>query len=132
MPLNQCLTLSSIVMKKLICTTVIFLCCSMFAFTQFEWQQVSSPTSENLVSIWFTDPLTGFIASEDATLLKTSDGGSTWTSFFSMPGMYLNAIHFSDSDHGCMVGWYLLGGADSSLILVTGPFSSLAGSCPTS
>ena len=44
----------------------------------FSWTQVSSPSSEYLTSISFSDSLNGVIAGYGHTILKTTDGGLTW------------------------------------------------------
>ena len=89
------------------------------SLSQSSWQVVNSPVSENLVSVCFTDLMHGFIVSENATFIKTTDGGTSWQTSFAWPGIYLNDVFFCDTNQGWSVGWFDNGGADSSLILKT-------------
>lgn len=84
---------------------------------QSSWQIVSSPVNENFVSICFLDESNGWIISETGTIVSTSDAGNIWETI-SYPDVHFRSIHFSDSDHGCIVGWQETP-ADSSLILTT-------------
>ncbi|HPO61840.1 MAG TPA: YCF48-related protein [Candidatus Kapabacteria bacterium] len=43
-----------------------------------EWKTIQSPTTNNLKSVFFIDQNTGWISGENATMFKTTDGGSTW------------------------------------------------------
>lgn len=43
------------------------------------WNQVAVPTQEKLNDIQFIDDQIGYIAGENLTLLKTTDGGINWT-----------------------------------------------------
>lgn len=43
------------------------------------WTQVSSPTDVTLTTVCFVDPQNGWIGGHEATLLRTRDGGDTWT-----------------------------------------------------
>lgn len=47
---------------------------------QTDFVKLNSPTSNRLFSIDFADDQYGFIGGEDATLIKTMDGGKSWTS----------------------------------------------------
>lgn len=48
------------------------------------WNQVTVPTQENLNDIQFVDNQIGYIAGNNLTLLKTTDGGTTWTALAPM------------------------------------------------
>lgn len=70
------------------------------------WTSVSAPSSLNtrqLRSVFFTSSMNGFIAggnlSNDSiqTLLKTSDGGNTWSIVFDRLGDQLNKVYFNGS-----------------------------------
>jgi photosystem II stability/assembly factor-like uncharacterized protein len=43
------------------------------------WHKVPSPTEKNLLCVSFGSKLTAYIGGRDSTLLKTIDGGRTWT-----------------------------------------------------
>lgn len=55
----------------------ILLCVQSVA--QSSWQSVNSGTTKNLMSISFGTSAVGYVGGADSTLLKTSDGGLTWT-----------------------------------------------------
>jgi len=73
------------------------------------WNKVSSGTSKNLLSISFGSPSIGYIGGMDSLLLKTTDGGNTWSqlSFSGMnfSGFSKDIIHvnFPDADTGFAV-----------------------------
>ncbi len=104
-------------MKKVILTLVLLFLGIISGYSQFEWQTITSPVSENLRSVFFTDPLNGFIISDAGTIMTTHDAGSTWQ-VVQFPDYHLESIYFSDDDHGYIVGWELQL-ADSSLIMKT-------------
>jgi photosystem II stability/assembly factor-like uncharacterized protein len=52
------------------------------------WYKVYSGTLNNLYSLNFTDPNTGFTGGGNETLLKTTDGGNTWSSIGFSPLMH--------------------------------------------
>jgi len=72
------------------------------------WQQVKVPTRALLTNITFIDANNGWAVGHDATILRTSDGGSTWSLQKSDPALDrpLLAAVFSDSRHGVVVGAY--------------------------
>jgi photosystem II stability/assembly factor-like uncharacterized protein len=43
------------------------------------WKQIASPVSADLTSVRFSDPVHGWITGHDAVVLRTRDGGATWT-----------------------------------------------------
>jgi len=64
-------------MKKIIFTILgASLTCLTLAQT---WTQISVPTMENLNDIEFASSSVGYISGDNETLLKTIDGGETWT-----------------------------------------------------
>jgi photosystem II stability/assembly factor-like uncharacterized protein len=65
-------------MKKLISSLLFaFLATSLSA--QLTWHPISVPTQANLHCISFGTNQVGYIGGSDSTLLKTMDGGKTWT-----------------------------------------------------
>lgn len=44
-----------------------------------KWEQVASPVNVTLTAVAFADAKTGWAVGHDATILKTADGGRTWT-----------------------------------------------------
>ena len=106
-------------MKNASFTFGFFFCIIFSSFSQNSWHLFPSPVSENLVSVCFPNTANGFIISENATIIKTTDSGNSWETLYAWPGIHLNAICFSDEMHGCSVGWFNNGNVDSSLILIT-------------
>ncbi len=67
-----------------------------------------------LSAVWFTSPQTGFAVGDRGTILKTADGGTSWTvQQTAGPRDHLYALHFPTADKGCAVG-YLGTGFDTS------------------
>jgi photosystem II stability/assembly factor-like uncharacterized protein len=65
-------------MKKLLLASI--MCFSICSFGQ--WTTLNSGTTEVLNTVYFTDENTGYAGgagATNATLLKTTDGGTTWT-----------------------------------------------------
>ena len=58
-----------------------------------------------LRSIFFTDSLTGYAAGDSAALLKTANGGATWTSISLSPiSQNLTSVYFVNASTGYLVG----------------------------
>ena len=62
-------------MKKIL-LLIVFI--QNICFPQSGWIEQVSGTTQNLTSIFFTDINNGFIIGNAGTLLKTTDGGTTW------------------------------------------------------
>ncbi len=89
---------------------VSLLCVFCFHITEAQWNwNHTQPQGNELHSLWFLNPDTGFIVGKAGTILKTADGGITWsvTNFARGPsGMNpnrFNDVHFPDSQHGYVV-----------------------------
>jgi len=106
-------------MKNASFTIGFSICIILSVFSQSSWHIIPSPVSENLVSVCFPNTAYGFIISENATIIKTTDSGNSWETSYAWPGIHLNAICFPDEMLGCSVGWFNNGNVDSSLILIT-------------
>ncbi len=104
-------------MKKLIFLLFLFFCSFHISFSQSTWQLVNPPVNADFVSVCFTDESHGWIVSETGTIVWTTDAGMTMSTI-SFPEYHFKSVHFSDSNHGCIVGWQELP-TDSSLILIT-------------
>jgi photosystem II stability/assembly factor-like uncharacterized protein len=65
-------------MKKTL-TLLLCLVLSITASAQNYWSKVPSGTSKKLLSISFPSSTVGYISGEDSLLLKTTNGGKTWT-----------------------------------------------------
>jgi photosystem II stability/assembly factor-like uncharacterized protein len=59
----------------------------------------------NLKSVYFINASTGFISTSNALILKTTNGGSSWTQVYSgVPAVSFNDFHFIDSNLGFACG----------------------------
>src|ERR1044072_8352971 len=67
--------------------------------SQNAWLPLNSGTQKDLYDLSFPTPLTGYVAG-DSTIVKTSDGGLTWTSAFSTPLQNFNSIFFPSVSTG--------------------------------
>lgn len=104
-------------MKKLIFILFLFFCCLHISFSQSTWQLLDPLLAEDLISVCFTDESHGWIVSESGTVIWTLDAGITWSTF-SFLDYHFKSVHFSDNNHGCIVGWQEIP-AVGSIILFT-------------
>jgi photosystem II stability/assembly factor-like uncharacterized protein len=59
----------------------------------------------NLKSVYYLDASTGFISTSNALILKTTNGGSSWTQVYSgVPAISFNDFHFIDNNIGYACG----------------------------
>ncbi|MBC8489367.1 MAG: T9SS type A sorting domain-containing protein [Bacteroidetes bacterium] len=77
------------------------------------WVFQLSNTDKNLWSVTFLDANTGLVAGEGGTILKTTDGGSTWQQKNSNTGNALGGIQFVTPNIG------YAGGMDGPLLKTT-------------
>lgn len=61
------------------CISILVLCFNAGAQSSY-WQSVSSRTTKNLVSVSFGSPRVGYVSGTDGTLLRSLDGGISWSS----------------------------------------------------
>lgn len=78
---------------------LILLGCLISFFSQAKWEEVSTPSTENLTSIEFIYNI-GFCAGENGVLLKSQDGGKTWNAQISGTSDDITSIMFLDSSTG--------------------------------
>ncbi|MEE9440086.1 MAG: YCF48-related protein [Saprospiraceae bacterium] len=71
------------------------------------WDLVSIPTLSHLRDIFFLSPTIGYISCDNATILKTIDGGMTWINMnVDLSGIATIAkIHFISEDRGYIAGF---------------------------
>lgn len=84
--------------------------CFVSNATKAQWTLIASGTLNNLTQIVFPDSLTGYILTDkpidtisSAFVLKTTDGGYTWSKILSKHGR-LNGIDFLSADTGVVIG----------------------------
>ncbi|MCE3278201.1 MAG: C-terminal target protein [Bacteroidetes bacterium] len=85
------------------------------------------PNQMNFNSVYFTDPMTGYIAghyvesgtgANKAVIYKTTDGGLTWSSQ-DLSGASLNVVQFVNDSTGYIGGYGSYGSCGSSVIYKT-------------
>ena len=92
-------------MKTILTSIVLFF--TFHAFGQGNgWElQNPLPTANWLNDIQVFDELTAISVGYSGTILKTSDGGSTWSIQNSGTTNNLTSVHFIDAQTGWAVGW---------------------------
>ncbi len=82
------------------------------------WSGQSPPIIDNFTSLSVVDEQHVWVAGSSGTLLYTEDGGENWLLQQSYPQFHFESIFFSDSQHGCLVGW---AGelVDSTIVMIT-------------
>lgn len=74
------------------------------------WEELpAAPAS--IIDIWFTDPDTGYFIDEN-NIYQSRDGGQSWLLQGQNMSERLRGLHFSDAEHGWIVGGALSGPAD--------------------
>src|ERR1035437_2800366 len=106
-------------MKKLILITCLLLV-SVFAFSQWTWQ---NPLSQGnpLRSVHFLNANEGFMVGNNGTIIRTIDGGTTWSTIPSGTRKRLTSICFIDENTGFISGYggTILKSVDGGLSWVT-------------
>jgi photosystem II stability/assembly factor-like uncharacterized protein len=92
--------------NALLLLTLLFLC-SGNALAQHSWYQYSPlPQGNRLNDVIFTDADSGTAVGEGGTIVRTTNGGRTWTVQESGTVRDLLAVSFSDPRNGTVVGVY--------------------------
>ncbi|HEY5610651.1 MAG TPA: IPT/TIG domain-containing protein, partial [Thermoanaerobaculia bacterium] len=73
---------------------------------------ITAPTSSDLFGLFFVDANVGYAVGGNGTILKTTNGGSSWSLQSSGTTNPLRAVHFRDANIGWAVG-------DAGIIVVT-------------
>ena len=78
-----------------------------------QWTQVSSPVNRDFNKVFFIDPMNVIVAggkqadsaqTEKQTILKSTDGGQSWSVKHDQNGAWLNSVHLFNSTTGFAVG----------------------------
>ena len=90
---------------------------------QWFWQR-PLPQGNPLYAVSFADPNTEIAVGEDATILRTTDGGAHWTiktSGYEGAGVELFGVSFTDASHGTAVGsnFFFSGGGNAVVLRTT-------------
>src|SRR5208283_5211195 len=95
---------------------ILHYCLLQFCFSQC-WVYEKSGTTNDLWNVCFTDSLTGFAVGSGGVMLKTTDGGITWTKLRTVINANLGAVSFLDKNIG------MVGGSDVILYTNNGGIS---------
>ncbi|MCX6267575.1 MAG: YCF48-related protein [Bacteroidetes bacterium] len=76
---------------------------SPFVFSQWELQN-PLPSGNTLSSVYFCDANTGYAVGLEGTIVKTINGGTTWTVLSSGTTTSLSSVYFTDVSKGVAVG----------------------------
>jgi photosystem II stability/assembly factor-like uncharacterized protein len=72
------------------------------------WRSVQSPSTATLTDVHFADAQVGLAVGHDSVILRTEDGGATWTQVHAAPDEQrpLLAVTFVDAKHALAAGAY--------------------------
>jgi len=76
----------------------------IISYTNAQWIQQNSNLSVDLRSISFINVNTGWIIGENGTIIKTTNGGTTWDSLNSGTTQNLRSVKFVNENLGWIVG----------------------------
>lgn len=94
-------------MRRQISSAIILLAAFLFPIVSiaqnWEWQN-PLPQGNTLGDVTFADSLHGWAVGDHGTVLRTVDGGDTWTIIWTGVSANLAAVAFTDTLHGLAVG----------------------------
>ncbi len=70
------------------------------------WTAISRGTIKDLMDVYFCNADMGFVVGSEGLILKTTNGGITWSSYSGLPNYYLNSVYFTDYQTGYIAGDY--------------------------
>ena len=82
---------------------LIFILLTKAAYSQ-GWITVNSGTGNTLTEVYFVDTNTGWISGSGGLIIKSTDGGSTWSNQTSNTFQTLWALYFIDQNTGWVIG----------------------------
>jgi photosystem II stability/assembly factor-like uncharacterized protein len=82
--------------------TALFCILNLPAFSQWTWLN-PLPQGHELNCSWFFNSDTGFVAGDDGTIMKTTDGGNSWAIKNLEGAYYLEDIFFTDHSTGYVI-----------------------------
>ena len=90
---------------KTLTTKLLIIICVLtihnYAQTQPGWNVLTPlPTNSSFNALSFIDGNTGWIAGDGDVILKTTDGGNSWTKQITYSGQNLWGVCFADAQHG--------------------------------
>jgi photosystem II stability/assembly factor-like uncharacterized protein len=69
-----------------------------------QWIPQKSNVNVDLIGVRFTSSLKGWVVGQNGTILKTTDGGASWSQISSPAYSILDKVSFADSANGWVVG----------------------------
>lgn len=106
--------------KALAAISLFALSFSNTAQAQTSWVKQSSPATENLSAIFFLDTEKGWSVGESGgAILKTTNGGESWTQLVANPGTSFYDIYFADRNKGWAVGQMCADNGCDGIIIYT-------------
>ncbi|WP_026977772.1 YCF48-related protein [Flavobacterium tegetincola] len=85
-------------MKRIL--LILGILCWGFTFSQTNWEIVNSGTINKLNDIQFTSNYIGYVVGENGTILKTLDGGNSWSDISITTNEFINSISFINDNIG--------------------------------
>jgi photosystem II stability/assembly factor-like uncharacterized protein len=104
-------TFTGKIMRNSVCSLLILINIHLcFSQADIGWVPIASGTTQYLSKVFFVNADTGFIAGGDwtgttGTILRTEDGGKTWTEQDIPTNSTINDVFFTDDTTGTAVGY---------------------------
>ena len=94
------------IMKKFTIFILLILILFSNAYSQTGWiKQINPSTNSILRELTFTDNNTGYAVGDNATIIKTTDGGISWSQKYVPGPPYLKSVSFPNSQTGYVAGF---------------------------
>ena len=94
------------IMKKYIIFILLNLIALLNAQSQTGWFKQINPSANSIIrKLTFTDNNTGYAVGDNATIIKTTDGGISWSQKFIPGPPNLRSVSFPDSQTGYVAGF---------------------------
>jgi photosystem II stability/assembly factor-like uncharacterized protein len=93
-------------MKKILYTIILLLLINATALYSQQWSQLSSGTTQNLYDVFFINPDTGFVTGNNGMILRTFNGGLTWSGLTTGVNDAFACIMFPDASTGFASGGF--------------------------
>ena len=88
------------------------------ASAQWHWQN-PKPQGNPLRSVFFLDPVNGYAAGDLGTIIKTTNGGVTWTTICLGSSYSFKSVYFIDYNTGFITGSVFENDSTHALIMKT-------------
>jgi len=84
--------------------SIVFILILIGFHSHAQWATTWSPSARQLWSVFFVNPNYGFAVGDTGTIIKTTNGGATWTLKSNVTANDLHAVFFLNVDTGFVVG----------------------------